>query len=79
MGLTYEIVKDSLKGTVAALVTTNAIIGAVMTNELLKILLSKVPIEEIELSPLTYYQFNGLTESGWTIPAYSKIGKAGSG
>ena len=68
VGLTLQIVKDSLRGTVAALITTNAIIGAVMTNELLKILLKDVSIGEVKLIPLTYYQFNGLTESGWTIP-----------
>ena len=67
VGVTFDLVKDSLKGTVAALITTNAIIGAVMTNELLKILLQDIKIEGIQLVPLTYYQFNGLTESGWTI------------
>jgi ubiquitin-activating enzyme E1 C len=68
IGVTYEIVKDSLMGTVAALVTTNAIIAAVMTNELLKILLKDIRIDEVALEPLVYYQFNGITESGWTIP-----------
>ena len=67
VGVTYELVKDSLKGTVAALITTNAIIGAVMTNELLKLLLLKIDIEGMKLTPVTYYQFNGLTELGWTI------------
>jgi ubiquitin-activating enzyme E1 C len=68
VGVTFDLVKDSLKGTVAALITTNAIIGAVMTNELLKILLQDISIEGIKLAPLTYYQFNGISESGWPIP-----------
>jgi len=67
LGVTFNIVKDSLKGTVAALITTNAIISAVMTNELLKILLKEISIDDLKLEPLVYYQFNGLTESGWTI------------
>ena len=67
VGVTFDLVKDSLKGTVAALITTNAIIGAVMTNELLKILLQEIPIEGTKLAPLTYYQFNGTSESGWAI------------
>lgn len=68
VGVTFDLVKDSLKGTVAALITTNAIIGAVMTNELLKILLNGIPLEGTKLTPLIYYQFNGISESGWTIP-----------
>jgi ubiquitin-activating enzyme E1 C len=68
IGVNYDLVKDSIKGTVAALVTTNAIIGAVMTNELLKLILKDIPINGEKLSPLTYYQFNGLTESGWSVP-----------
>jgi len=67
VGVTLNLVKDSLKGTVAALITTNAIIGAVMTNELIKLLLSKIDVDGTKLTPITYYQFNGLTESGWTI------------
>lgn len=68
IGVTQDTVKDFLKGTVAALVTTNAIIGAVMTNEVLKILLKDISMNETKLAPLTYYQFNGITEAGWTIP-----------
>ncbi|MHA1649863.1 MAG: ThiF family adenylyltransferase [Candidatus Helarchaeota archaeon] len=68
IGVTYEIVKDSIKGTVAALITTNAIIGAVMTNELLKILMRNISINGQKLVPLTYFQFNGITELGWSIP-----------
>jgi len=67
VGVTFDLVKDSLKGTVAALITTNAIIGSVMTNELLKLLLSKIDIQGMKLIPITYYQFNALTELGWTI------------
>jgi len=68
IGLTYETVRDSLKGTVAAVITTNAIIAAVMTNELLKVLLKGIKIDEIELKRVTYFQFNGITELAWTIP-----------
>ncbi len=67
-GVSLNTVKDFVKGTVAALVTTNAVIGAIMTTECLKILLKGVSVEDIELSPLSYYQFNGLTEAGWSIP-----------
>ncbi len=68
IGVTKQLVKDSLKGTVAALVTTNSIIGGVMTNELLKILLKDVKVDDLELKPLIFYQFNGITESGWSVP-----------
>jgi ubiquitin-activating enzyme E1 C len=68
LGVTHELVRDSLRGTVAALVTTNAIIAAVMTNELLKVILRGTPINGDELKPLTYFQFNGISESGWPVP-----------
>ena len=67
-GISLNTVKDFVKGTVAALVTTNAVIGAVMTNECLKTLLKGVSVKDTELAPLRYYQFNGLTEAGWSIP-----------
>lgn len=67
-GVSYQLVRDWMKGTVAALITTNAVIGAVMTNEILKIILKEILTKELELNTIAYYQYNGLTEAGWSIP-----------
>jgi len=69
IGITSQTIKDSLKGTVASLVTINSIIGSVLVNELIKLIISKLPIyKKLELKTISFFQFNGKTEMGWTIP-----------
>ncbi|MHA1267268.1 MAG: ThiF family adenylyltransferase [Candidatus Helarchaeota archaeon] len=68
LGVTRELVRDWMKGTVAALVTTNAIIAGIMTNEVLKILLGQILFKGKEEELGVFYQFNGLTESCWSVP-----------
>jgi len=68
-GVNTEIIKDALKGTVESIITINSIIGSVLVNELIKILISKLEIfENLKLKIITFFQFNGKTESGWSVP-----------
>ncbi|MBD3229424.1 MAG: hypothetical protein GF329_14665 [Candidatus Lokiarchaeota archaeon] len=69
IGIDTEIIKDSLKGTVESIITTNSIIGSVLVNELVKLVLHNSEIsEKLELQIINFFQFQGKTETGWTIP-----------
>jgi len=69
IGINTHTIKDSLKGTVESIITINSIIGSVLVNELIKLVISKLDIfKELELKIITFFQFQGKTESGWTVP-----------
>jgi ubiquitin-activating enzyme E1 C len=69
IGVNTETVKDSLKGTVESIITTNSIIGSVLVNELLKLALMDLDIfTKLELKIINFFQFQGRSETGWSIP-----------
>lgn len=69
IGVNTKIIKDSLKGTVESIITTNSIIGSVLVNELLKLVLLDSEIsKKIGLKIINFFQFQGTTETGWNIP-----------
>jgi len=69
IGVNTEIIKDSIKGTVESIITTNSIIGSVLVNELIKLTVLDLPIsEKLGLKLITFFQFQGISEMGWTIP-----------
>ncbi|MHA1145167.1 MAG: ThiF family adenylyltransferase [Candidatus Helarchaeota archaeon] len=69
IGVTREHVKFALKGSVAQIVTTNAMIGAMMVNEFIKIVLKNTSkFSELELQIQTFIQFNGTTGACWSVP-----------
>ncbi|TFF86938.1 MAG: hypothetical protein EU551_00010 [Promethearchaeota archaeon] len=69
IGVNTETIKDSLKGTVESIITTNSIIGSVLVNELLKLVLMDLDIyTKLELKIIDFFQFQGTSETGWSIP-----------
>lgn len=69
VGVTRENVKHGLRGTVAQIITTNAIVGAIMVNEFTKIVLrNTVKFEELSLKIQDFLQFNGTTGQCWSVP-----------
>ncbi|MHA1895534.1 MAG: hypothetical protein ACTSX4_13620, partial [Candidatus Helarchaeota archaeon] len=68
IGITTPKIIDTLKNTVAQIITTNSIIGTIISNELLKIVLRNVKSLDLALQINTLLQYNGLTGNMWAVP-----------
>jgi len=68
IGITTPLIVNTLKHTVAQIITTNGIIGTAIANELLKIVLSKGGYLKDEATVNPYLQYNGLTGKLWDVP-----------
>ena len=68
VGITTPLIINTLKHTVAQIITTNGIIGTAIANELLKIVLNKGGYLKEKATINPYLQYNGLTGKLWNVP-----------
>lgn len=68
IGVSTPLIIDTLKNVVAQIITTNAIIGSVISNELLKLILEPLDKNKWNFVVNNFIQYNGITGKMWTVP-----------